>query len=87
MISFKYLITCAIIKCAVAHTVARAPTDPRVVGSVLIAGVDFSPNFPSVKCHKNQNYINPAVLNSRLDTNLTNKFKHALKYVVYTAFR
>lgn len=48
MISFKYLITYAIIKCAVAHMVARAPTDPRVVGSVLIAGVDFSPNFPSV---------------------------------------
>lgn len=70
MISFKYLITCAIIKCAVAHMVARAPTDPRVVGSVLIAGVDFSPNFPSVKCHKNQNDINLVTVPiSRLDTN------------------
>lgn len=88
MISFKCLITYAKIKSAVAHMVARAPADPRVVGSVLIAGVDFSPNFPSVKCHKNRNDINPVrVPTSRLDTNLRNKFKNALKYLVYTAFR
>lgn len=37
---------------AVAHMVAHWPTDPRVVGSDLTVGNDFSPNFLSVKCHK-----------------------------------